>query len=94
MSSRSHESSSRGDSLADRTLCEAVVTAVADAEGVDPTELTQPLYDAVDPEALDTVFRRSDGWITFEYYGYVITVDAGGTVELSSIDGHDGDISL
>lgn len=48
--------------------------AVADADGVAPDDLP-PLYAAVDPDALDAMFRgRPDGSITFEYCGYTVTV--------------------
>ena len=41
-------------------VSEVVVTAVADAKGVDPLDL-DPLYDSVDPDALDSLFRGSTG---------------------------------
>lgn len=70
------------------SLSEAVVEAVADAEGVEPTEL-QPLYDVIDPDALDSLFRPqfdgrhpSRGEITFRYHGYVVHVDDAGRVSL------------
>lgn len=51
-----------------------IVRAVADVDDVDPTELP-PLYEAIDPDALDAVFRgRSDGSVTFDYSGYTVTV--------------------
>ena len=67
---------------------EAVIEAVADAEGVEPTDL-QPLYDVLDPDALDALFqprshggRSSRGQIAFEYHGYEIHVDEDGQVTL------------
>jgi hypothetical protein len=36
----------------------AVVEALAEAEGVSPPELDQPLYESVDPDALDRVLSR------------------------------------
>lgn len=74
---------------------QAVVEAVADREGIAPTELVPPeyetLYDAVDPAALDALFaprangaERTDGSITFRFCGYEVTVTAGGTVSLES----------
>ena len=44
----------------DETLVTAVVEAVADAKGVDPLEL-EPLYESVDPEALEAIFSTADG---------------------------------
>jgi len=58
---------------------EAVVSAVAARDGVDETELP-PLYDAVDPEALDVLLAstRGDGpgraSVEFEYADYSVVV--------------------
>ncbi|MGQ4557240.1 HalOD1 output domain-containing protein [Halobellus sp. GM3] len=44
----------------DSSATEAVLRALADAAGVDPTELP-PLFDYVDPDALNALFEPSDG---------------------------------
>lgn len=44
----------------DRAPSEVIVEAVAAAAGVDPTDLP-PLYDFVDPDALDSLFDTSRG---------------------------------
>lgn len=41
-------------------ISETVITAVAEAKGVDPLEL-DPLYTVVDPDALNSMFRPSVG---------------------------------
>ena len=64
------------------TLSEAVLAAVAEREGVREDELEPPLFDAVNPESLDTLFRDSTGTVTFEYAGYDVTVDSEGQVRL------------
>lgn len=67
-------------------LSQSVVEAVADAEGVDPLELSPPLYEVIDPDALDRVFAvtpangRMDGQLTFLYNGYEVTVCGDGYV--------------
>lgn len=58
-----------------------VVMDTARVAGVDPLELP-PLLDAVDPEALDQLFARTNdavrrGSIEFPYAGYTVTVEAG-----------------
>lgn len=74
-------------------VSEAVVTAVAESEGVDSTELSPPLYHAVDPDALDSLFSasagttRGSGRVTFTYCGYAITVEVDGTVVQVEVDG-------
>lgn len=69
-----------------------VITAVAEREGVDPTELHQPLDDVIDPEALNAIFsdrmdggRRDGGRVVFEYVGYVVTVETDGSVSLEPV---------
>ncbi|MDG5761260.1 hypothetical protein QA600_18175 [Natronococcus sp. A-GB1] len=66
-----------------------VVKAVANAEGVDPVELEPPLYDAVDPNAIDELFDPTtapnaarNGRLHFRYRGYDVTVRSDGTVSL------------
>lgn len=73
----------------DDSLSCAVIDAVAEAEGVDPTEIP-PLYTAVDPEALDSLFQSPHaggaagvGRVQFAYYGYDVTVSADGQVTLA-----------
>lgn len=59
----------------ERSLSGAVLAAVAEAEGVDEMELAPPLYEAINPEALDTLFRETSGTVEFQYHGYRVTVD-------------------
>lgn len=66
------------------SLSEAVVSAVAEARGVDETALEKPLYDSVDTEALDSLFRNGTGRVTFEYLNHTVSVDHEGSVELDS----------
>jgi|AntRauTorcE11898_2_1112593.scaffolds.fasta_scaffold14106_3 hypothetical protein len=67
---------------------QAVIEAVADREGVDPVNLSIPLYDTIDPDALDTIVQgREDGTessirVEFTYYGYSIAVSAGDSVQV------------
>lgn len=78
----------------DEPLSRGVVEAVAEAADVAPMPgaadddaALEPLYDAVDPEALDAVFRplRSDaapagGRITFSYAGCEVTAASDGRI--------------
>jgi hypothetical protein len=73
------------------SLSTAVVSAVADEEGVAPHDLDPVLYDSVDPDALDALFapcrdgtERSGGEASFVVGEYAVTVSADGTVTLSS----------
>ena len=76
------------DPSSDEPAAMAVIKAVADKVGIDPVDLTDPLSDAIDPDALDAVCRYSSAHVTFEYHGYFVTVDSTNQVELS--DAHRG----
>lgn len=76
----------------EQLLTEAVVEAIASETELDVLEVADefgPLYDAINPSALDSLFQsdggasRSVGSVTFEYAGYRITVDSTGRVELA-----------
>ncbi|WP_436345572.1 HalOD1 output domain-containing protein [Natronorubrum sp. FCH18a] len=64
-------------SLEPDTITEAVFSAVGDAERVSPLEL-QPLTTAIDPDALEALFRTSTGATTieFDYHGYRVCVSS------------------
>lgn len=80
-----------GDTEAhDCTTSAAVVEAVAEAEDISPAEVRPPLYEAVDPDALDDLFAarstltdRSGGYVIFPFCGYEVTVYGNGDVTLS-----------
>ena len=70
----------------------AVVSAVAEAEDVDPVDLQTPLYEVVDPDALDRLFgpaagrSSAGGHVTIIYAGYGVTIDASGQLSVSQVD--------
>jgi hypothetical protein len=64
-----------------------IATAVASAAGTTLSGLETPLYEAVDPEALDRlVAADAPVRVTFEYEGYVVEVDSGRTVTVEPVD--------
>lgn len=69
----------------------AVVETIASREDVDSAELDVPLYEAIDPDALDALLRntadaRGGGpvRIDFTYCGYRVTVASDGSVQVSA----------
>ncbi|AXR78041.1 HalOD1 output domain-containing protein [Natrarchaeobaculum sulfurireducens] len=62
-----------------------VVTQVASAEGIDPVELTPPLHNVVDPDALDAFVQTADAEATieFSYRDHSVCVDGTGRVVLT-----------
>lgn len=67
------------------TMSEAVVTTVAERENTDVCNLQTPLFDAIDPDALDSLFRNSNGQVTFKYLDYLVTIDSDRNVALSDL---------
>lgn len=66
-----------------------VVRAVAREKGVDPLTLDPPLYDVLDPEALDSLYRsgrspRTPLEVSFSYADCTVTVDDEGSVRVES----------
>lgn len=65
--------------------------AIAARVGSDASECP-PLYDVIDPDALDTLFAphhrttERHGKVIFEYCGYQVTVNADRTIELEPLD--------
>lgn len=58
-----------------------VVTAVADAEGVDPVDLDWRLGDWIDPDALQAlVASMDDGSVSFRMLDHKVRVQADGQV--------------
>lgn len=77
-------------STAGKSVSQAVIEAVARAEGVEPTELTPPLYEIVDPDTLDALFASPstgglrDGRLTFTYNRSEVTVSGDGYVSVDA----------
>jgi len=57
-------------------LVVSIVTAVAEAKGVDHRELDGRLFDAVDPDALARLFRRpnASGYVVLEIDGVQVRI--------------------
>ncbi|WP_328821228.1 HalOD1 output domain-containing protein [Natronorubrum halalkaliphilum] len=85
MATQSPSHPSSGESLSIR-----VVREVAAHDGVDPAELSPPLFHSLDPTALDSLFESTTnggprtGRVTFTYDEKRISVDSDGTVEIES----------
>jgi len=61
------------------SLCAEIVEAVAAAKGVDSRELTPPLYDVIDPDALTQLVESgkrsgSDVAVTFDYGNWQVQI--------------------
>ncbi|MFB6087450.1 MAG: HalOD1 output domain-containing protein [Haloarculaceae archaeon] len=75
---------SMGETIEETTTAD-VVGAVAAAVGTDSRSLEPPLYEVVDPDALEAVLN-ADGAVTvkFEYAGRSVVAQSDGTV---TVDG-------
>lgn len=68
-----------------RSVSVAVVEAIAAADDRSPMEV-EPLYNTVDPEALNALFdgkARSGGTVEFVHCGYEVTVESSGNIMVS-----------
>lgn len=72
-------------------VSEAIVTEIADAEGVSPLDVSPPLYEAIDPDALEAVIAsmqsqptEQGGRLEFAYSGYDVTVTEDSSVAVAS----------
>lgn len=65
-----------------QSVSRAVIDAVAALENIPTAEVTPPLYDVVNPEALEKLFagKASVGKVVFNYNGYEVSVEADGYV--------------
>ena len=63
-----------------------MLAAVADRQGTEEAALATPLFEAVDPEALDRLCRDGAGEATFQYQGFDVTVSHTGTVDLTPVE--------
>lgn len=62
----------------------AIVEKVAATKDTDPIEL-DPLYAAVDPDALNALYRDGfDGRVEFRYAGCTVVVDGEGEVRVAA----------
>lgn len=71
---------------------EAVISAVATLTGEDPVEMP-PLYTAIDPDALDALFRptrtgprRGDRRLEFAFNGHEVTVKSCGVIVVDPLE--------
>lgn len=64
------------------TPSEAITMGIAERKGVDQTDLP-PLYEVVEPEALDRVVDNENSCrVSFEYAGYEVTVEGANAVTI------------
>lgn len=68
----------------------AVIEATADLHRVDPADLEQPLYEVIDPDALDKLVADTAAdngqpsiSVQFTYDGCLVNVSSDGSVEVS-----------
>lgn len=67
---------------AEESVAAVVSRSVASVAGV-PDERLPPLYEAVDPDALERLFADgAEGYVAFRYNGLWVVVTASGTVEV------------
>lgn len=76
------EPSIRTESETTESLTATVVRAVAEAKDAEPAT---PLYEAINPDALEDLYRRGSPEIRFEYVGYSVTIHSDRSVTVSEL---------
>lgn len=76
-----------------QSTSQTVIETVASVEGVEPAELSTPLYESVDPDALESLCDTSTDWdhpprVVFTFAEYEICVVAGRHVTLRELGDH------
>lgn len=67
------------------SVASRIVEAIAEHTGTDAFSLEPPLYYSIDVDALERLFRGSDGVVTFEYEGHRVAVDSDGAVTVDGV---------
>lgn len=67
-------------------IYQSVIETIAIVEDVAPTDLSPPLYEIVDPDALETLFTDGQtlGKVVFNYGMYEVSVFSDGYVSLKN----------
>lgn len=72
-------------------ICVRVVDAVVETLGIDTSEI-DPLYEHVDPDSLNDLFRKSpsghprrDGYVEFQMEGHLVTISSDGEIEVRPV---------
>lgn len=77
---------------------DTILRKVAAVKETEPTELDSPLYDVIDPDALNTLFAgrngsSGDGRVSFRYNDCEVSVESDGEVLVRELSGHSADDS-
>jgi Halobacterial output domain 1 len=73
----------QNSSINKELITTAVITAVTDANGTKPAT---PLYEAIDPDALEDLYHHASPKVSFEYAGYSVTIHTDRTVSVSELN--------
>lgn len=87
----------RPSSTSSERLVQRIVENVAATREISPSELSTPLYEAVDPDALGRIQQSSDEpslQVQFVYEGCLVTIDGAGNVTVSPLQSDSGSAVL
>lgn len=67
-------------------VSQRVIEALASAGNTDPLEMTTPLYEVIDPDALDALLDTdAPVEVEFEYEGRTVVVGSDGRISIDSV---------
>ena len=71
-----------------------IIQSVARAEGVEASTIDEQLYQVINMDAVDSLFRDSPGVLRFQFKDYWITIDHTETITVEKIGQRDGSESV
>ncbi|WP_435158149.1 DUF7504 family protein [Haladaptatus sp. DFWS20] len=79
------------DQQRDHSLSAVIIQEMIEAAGVEPSDIPNPLYESVDPDALEELFQplmdgtpRENYEVSFAFAGHYITIRDGGRIQIES----------
>lgn len=68
------------------TIVYSILEAVAEVTGSSPSQLDEPLYESVDPDALEQLFESfdesADGYVSFDFCGVRVITHSDGDIDV------------
>ncbi|WP_227380432.1 HalOD1 output domain-containing protein [Haladaptatus halobius] len=65
------------------SIVSAIVSAVTEVNDAKPAT---PLYEAINPDALESLFQHSSPKVSFEYIGYRVTIHPDRTISVADVE--------
>ncbi|WP_231189418.1 HalOD1 output domain-containing protein [Haladaptatus sp. DYF46] len=68
--------------MSNEPIVETITRIITEAQGKEPTT---SLYQVIDPDALEDLYRHSSPTVKFEYIGYQVTIRSDRTITIDEL---------